>query len=317
VAPLVRLSFAPGRASYNRDMLLGREQELRELAAALSGARENRSGVLVLTGEPGIGKTALVDHVAALAGDAGMRILRARGIESEARVPFAGLLDLLRPALGSLDRIPGPQAAALEGALALRPASAQDRFAVGAATLSLLAAYAEQGPVAVLLDDVHWLDQSSSQALLFAFRRLVADPIAAAEFYEQVLGFGVSDWVLVPGMGRLGAFMHCNTRHHSFAFFANPEPRKKIHHIMMEYTSIDDVGTAYDLCLERDLVTATLGRHLNDHMFSFYFKNPGDWHFELGWGAREIDPATWQVEHYNGLQPGGGEWGHKGLFDVM
>jgi extradiol dioxygenase len=145
----------------------------------------------------------------------------------------------------------------------------------------------------------------------------VPDPIAAAEFYEHVLGFGVSDWVLVPGMGRLGAFMHCNTRHHSFAFFANPEPRKKIHHIMMEYTSIDDVGTAYDLCLERDLVTATLGRHLNDHMFSFYFKNPGDWHFELGWGAREIDPATWQVEHYNGLQPGGGEWGHKGLFDVM
>ena len=75
----------------------------------------------------------------------------------------------------------------------------------------------------------------------------VPDPIAAAEFYEQVLGFGVSDWVLVPGMGRLGAFMHCNTRHHSFAFFANPQPRKKIHHMMMEYTSIDDVGTAYDL----------------------------------------------------------------------
>jgi hypothetical protein len=86
---------------------------------------------------------------------------------------------------------------------------------------------------------------------------------------------------------------------------------------MMEYTSIDDVGTGYDICLERDLVTATLGRHLNDHMLSFYFKNPGDWHFELGWGAREIDPATWQVEHYNGLQPGGGEWGHDGLLNVM
>jgi 2,3-dihydroxybiphenyl 1,2-dioxygenase len=145
----------------------------------------------------------------------------------------------------------------------------------------------------------------------------VPDPVAAAEFYSEVLGFGVSDWVLVPGMGRLGAFMHCNTRHHSLAFFANPEPRKKVHHVMMEYTSIDDVGTAYDLCLERKLVTATLGRHLNDHMLSFYFKNPGDWHFELGWGARDIDPATWQVEHYSGLQPGGGEWGHDGLFDVM
>ena len=77
-----------------------------------------------------------------------------------------------------LDRIPEPQAAALEGALALRPGPAQERFAVGAATLSLLAAYAEEGPVAVLVDDAHWLDGSSAQALLFAFRRLVADPIA-------------------------------------------------------------------------------------------------------------------------------------------
>ena len=77
-----------------------------------------------------------------------------------------------------LDRIPEPQAVALEGALALRRGPAQERFAVGAATLSLLAAYAEEGPVAVLVDDAHWLDGSSAQALLFAFRRLVADPIA-------------------------------------------------------------------------------------------------------------------------------------------
>ncbi len=77
-----------------------------------------------------------------------------------------------------LDQIPPPQAAALESALALRPGSAQDRFAVGAATLSLLAAYAEQGPVAVLVDDAQWLDGSSAQALLFAFRRLMADPVA-------------------------------------------------------------------------------------------------------------------------------------------
>jgi 2,3-dihydroxybiphenyl 1,2-dioxygenase len=149
------------------------------------------------------------------------------------------------------------------------------------------------------------------------FVTFVADPVAAAEFYEQVLGFSVSDWIIVPGIGRIGAFMHCNTRHHSLAFFGNPQPRKRVHHVMMEYTSIDDVGSGYDICLERDLVTATLGRHLNDHMLSYYFKNPGDWHFELGWGARTIDPTTWQVEHYNGFQPGGGEWGHKGLMDVM
>ncbi len=77
-----------------------------------------------------------------------------------------------------IDGIPGPQAMALEGALALRPGTAQDRFAVGAATLSLLAAYAEEQPVAVLIDDAQWLDGSSAQALLFAVRRLVADPIA-------------------------------------------------------------------------------------------------------------------------------------------
>ena len=107
-----------------------------------------------------------------------MRLLRARGIESEAQIPFGSLLELIRPALVMLEQIPEPQAAALEGALALRPGATQERFAVGAATLSVLAAYAEQAPVAVLVDDAQWLDGSSAQALLFAFRRLVADPIA-------------------------------------------------------------------------------------------------------------------------------------------
>jgi DNA-binding CsgD family transcriptional regulator len=132
--------------------------------------------VLAITGEAGIGKTALLEHAAASA--TGMRVLRARGVESEAHVPFGGLLELLRPALGALDTIPKPQSDALAGALALRPPTAQDRFAVGAATLSLLAAYAEEAPALVLLDDVHWLDGSSGSALLFAVRRLVADPIA-------------------------------------------------------------------------------------------------------------------------------------------
>lgn len=149
------------------------------------------------------------------------------------------------------------------------------------------------------------------------FVTFVADIEAAVAFYEEVLGFGVSDWIVLPGLGRIGAFLHCNTRHHSLALFANPAPRKKVHHVMMEYAALDDVGTGYDICLERELVTATLGRHLNDRMLSFYFKNPGDWHFEVGWGAREIDPDTWQVEYYNGFTPGGGEWGHAGLMEVM
>ena len=157
-------------------MLLGREQERDEIDRALATARSGSSATLALVGEAGIGKTALLDYAAERA--EGMQVLRARGVESEAQIPFASLLELLRPAVPILERIPHPQAIALEGAFALRPGPAQDRFAVGAATLSLLAAYADQGPVAVLLDDVHWFDESSAQALLFAFRRLVADPIA-------------------------------------------------------------------------------------------------------------------------------------------
>jgi DNA-binding CsgD family transcriptional regulator len=157
-------------------VLLGRDHERQEIGRALTRSRSGASAVLALAGEPGIGKTALLDYAASRA--EGMQLLRARGIESEAQIPFGSLLELIRPALVLLDKIPQPQALALEGALALRPGSAQDRFALGAATLSLLAAYAEQAPVAVLVDDAQWLDGSSAQALLFAFRRLVADPIA-------------------------------------------------------------------------------------------------------------------------------------------
>jgi DNA-binding CsgD family transcriptional regulator len=157
-------------------MLLGREQERHEIDKALARARSGASATLALAGEAGIGKTVLLDYAAERA--TGMRVLRARGITSEAQIPFGSLLELLRPALAMLDKIPEPQAIALEGALALRRGMAQERFAVGAATLSMLAAYAEQAPVAVLVDDAQWLDVSSAQALLFAFRRLVADPIA-------------------------------------------------------------------------------------------------------------------------------------------
>jgi DNA-binding CsgD family transcriptional regulator len=160
----------PGRA------LLGREDERLALDRLLAEAREGRSGVLAFVGEPGIGKTVLADYAAAQA--AGMRVIRARGIESEASVPFAGLAELLGPALDHLDRIPERQAEALSGALALGPPAPSERFAVGAATLSLLSAFAEEMPLALLVDDAHWLDGSSAAALLFAARRLVADPIA-------------------------------------------------------------------------------------------------------------------------------------------
>lgn len=168
--------MSPPVASGGPLVLLGRKPEREAIDRVLDQARSGASATLALVGEAGIGKTVLLDHAAERA--AGMRILRARGVESEAQIPFASLLELLRPALVVLDRIPRPQATALEAALALRPGLAQERFAVGAATLSLLAAYAEEAPVAVLVDDAHWLDAPSAQALLFAFRRLVADPIA-------------------------------------------------------------------------------------------------------------------------------------------
>src|SRR5213592_3208993 len=142
-------------------MLLGRDDERLALDRLLAEARQGRSGVLALVGEPGIGKTALLDHAERQAQD--MRVLRARGIQSEAAIPFAGLAELLRPALGALDAIPSPQARALAGALALEPAAEQDRFAVGAATLSLLSAWAEESPVLVLVDDAHRLDAASAE----------------------------------------------------------------------------------------------------------------------------------------------------------
>jgi DNA-binding CsgD family transcriptional regulator len=169
--------LAPGVVARNpRPALLGREDERLAVDRLLAEARDGRSGVLALVGEPGIGKTALVEYAAAQA--AGMRVARARGIESEASVPFAGLAELLGPALHHLDRIPERQAEALSGALALGPPAPSERFAVGAATLSLLSAFAEETPLALLVDDAHWLDGSSAAALLFAARRLVADPIA-------------------------------------------------------------------------------------------------------------------------------------------
>jgi DNA-binding CsgD family transcriptional regulator len=157
-------------------MLIGREAERRAIGQLVAGARVGTSGVLLITGEPGIGKTALLDQAAAES--AGLRLLRARGTETEHEVPFGGLLQLLRPALGELDRIPSPQRDALAAALALTTTTdPAGRFAVGAATLSLLCRYAEQAPVAVLVDDAQWIDRPSAEALVFAARRLVADPI--------------------------------------------------------------------------------------------------------------------------------------------
>ncbi len=167
---------APG--AYNHGMLLGRIRSGATLTTRSRGRARAPARCSRCPASPGIGKTTLLDYAAAQATRSGMQVLRARGVESEAQVPFGSLLEVIRPALPLLGKIPAPHAAALEGALALRPGAASDRFAVGAATLSLLAACAEQAPAVLLLDDAQWLDVSSAQALLFAIRRLVADRIA-------------------------------------------------------------------------------------------------------------------------------------------
>jgi len=131
----------------------------------------------VLIGEPGVGKTALLQD--ALTSLDGMQVLRASGLEAERHIPFAGLLQLLRPALDRLDGLSPPQAAALSGALALSQAEDRsgDRFVIGAAVLSLLSRYAEEAPVAVVVDDLQALDLPSAEAIVFAARRLGADPV--------------------------------------------------------------------------------------------------------------------------------------------
>ncbi len=158
-------------------MLLGRDPERQAIQHLLKSARAGHSAVLALVGEPGIGKTALLEHATSEAG--GLRLLRARGVESEVHLPFAGLYELLLPALHLVERLPAPRLRAIEGALALRPGTPAERFAVGAATLSLLALYAEESPLLVLVDDAHLLDASSAETIRFVLRRLLAEPIAA------------------------------------------------------------------------------------------------------------------------------------------
>lgn len=157
-------------------MLVGRDAERQRLDALLAAARLGQSGVLVVTGEAGIGKTALLDDLRSRASD--IRVLTVTGSEAERDLPFAGLAQLLRLAPADLDRLPPPQADALGVALALWPGTGADRFAVGAGLLTLLAEQSEDQPLCLIVDDAHQLDQPSQDALLFVARRLVADPIA-------------------------------------------------------------------------------------------------------------------------------------------
>jgi DNA-binding CsgD family transcriptional regulator len=156
--------------------LLGRERERAEVGRLLDRAARGEGGSLVVRGEPGIGKTALLDDAAQRAD--GMLVLRSTGVDAESDLAFAGLYGLVRPIVDQLKQLPAMHARALTGALGLTPSSDPDRFLVSAAVLGLLAAAAEDRPVLCLVDDAQWLDRPSADALVFTARRLRAERLA-------------------------------------------------------------------------------------------------------------------------------------------
>jgi AAA ATPase domain len=156
--------------------LIGRGSKRRTLDRLLEAARAGRSAVMVLRGEAGVGKTALLDYLLARSSD--FRAARSVGVESEMELAFAGMHQLCAPMLGYMERLPAPQRDALRVAFGLASGSAPDRFLIGLAALTLLSEAAEERPLICVVDDAQWLDAASVRCLAFAARRLLAEPIA-------------------------------------------------------------------------------------------------------------------------------------------
>src|SRR6202163_1996125 len=159
-----------------RGRLRGRSRELERLGGLLTGVRSGRSGALVVRGEAGIGKTALLEQLVEEA--SGCVVARATGVQADMELPFAGLQQLFGSMLGPLERLPDPQRDAVEVAFGLRSGPAPDRFEVGLAMLGLLAEVAEQEPLVCIIDDAQWLDHASALTLAFVARRLMAESVA-------------------------------------------------------------------------------------------------------------------------------------------
>ena len=159
-----------------QNLLRGRATECAALDQLLSAARIGESRTVVLRGEAGVGKTALLDYMIGSATD--FRVLRSVGVESEMELAFASLHQLCAPILDRRDSLPGPQKEALEVAFGLNSGPPPDRFLVALATLSLLAEIADERPVLCVIDDAQWLDDASALAFAFVARRLLAEPIA-------------------------------------------------------------------------------------------------------------------------------------------
>ena len=158
-----------------RGALVGRRHERQVLAELVDRARGGRSGVLVIRGDAGIGKTALLDDVRADAGD--FRAITLSGAESEMELAYAGVQQVCAPLLGRIDRLSAPQRNALRVALGLREGAAPDRFLVSLAVLTLLGEGSAERPTVCIVDDAHWVDRASLHTLAFVARRLLADPV--------------------------------------------------------------------------------------------------------------------------------------------
>jgi DNA-binding CsgD family transcriptional regulator len=167
--------MAVGQSASGGLKLRGRRDECAVLDGLLQGARAGRSGVLVLRGEAGVGKTALLDYAIGSASD--MLVVRASGVESEMELPFAALHQLCAPLLDRFEGLPVPQRHALEITFGLSGGPAPDRFFVGLAVLGLLSEVAQERPLLCVIDDAQWLDRASAQGFAFVARRLLADSV--------------------------------------------------------------------------------------------------------------------------------------------
>ncbi|MBQ1050119.1 AAA family ATPase [Micromonospora sp. C51] len=158
--------------------LLGRRAARKAVGQLLAGARAGRSGALVVRGEAGIGKSALLDDARSSATSSGFRVRHSAGVEAETHFAFAGLHQLCAPLLDRASALPDPQQTALGVAFGLRGGPAPDRFLVGLAVLNVLAEAAEESPLLCLVDDAQWLDEASAQILAFVARRVAAERVA-------------------------------------------------------------------------------------------------------------------------------------------
>jgi DNA-binding CsgD family transcriptional regulator len=179
------MNGAIARVGPPAGQLFGREREREVLDRLLDGALSGAGGVVVVHGEPGVGKTALLDDVIAARPD--VRVARSVGVESEAELPFAALLQLCAPFLELMDRLPQPQQGALTVAFGIGSGPAPNPLLVGLAVLGLFAEAAEERALLCAVDDAQWLDSASERAMAFAARRLVAEKIAIV-FATRELG---------------------------------------------------------------------------------------------------------------------------------